>query len=169
MIKSLAVLVLLVVLGSLPDIAQAQPIENDSDKFVGMWKLESWQRTFSDGRTMADPRSVGYIVYTDTGHMCYLSMDPDRPKWSVWNDPTGEEAISAIMGIGAYCGRVEVDEEARVVTHIVEVEKVPNSVGLIRDRNYRFDGNNTLILSPVQSGLPEGVRLVELVWKRVTG
>jgi len=168
MIKDLPVLLLLLTLGSLSCTSQDQPLDTAADNFIGMWKLESWQRTFTDGLSLADPRSVGYIVYTDTGHMCYLSMDPDRPNWGVWNDPTGEEAISAIMGIGAYCSRVEVDDEAKVVTHIVEVEKVPNSVGLIRERNYRFEGNNTLILSPVQSGLPEGVHLVELVWKRVT-
>jgi hypothetical protein len=43
-----------------PALAQpVQYIETDADNFVGLWKLESWQRTFADGRIEADPRSVG--------------------------------------------------------------------------------------------------------------
>ena len=145
-----------------------QSSDEVATQFVGTWSLVSWVSELEDGTTRQDPRSVGYIMYSDTGHMCYLSMDPDRPEWGTWSDPTGSEARSAIMGIGAYCGRVEVDAGRGIVFHHVEVEKVPNNVGVTRRRHYEFLPPDRLALSVEdREDLPPEVVRVRLVWQRV--
>jgi len=139
-------------------------------QFVGTWRLVSWESELEDGTTRQDPRSVGYIMYSDTGHMCYLSMDPNRPKWGSWSDPSGPEARSAIMGIGAYCGRVEIDVEQSLVFHHVEIEKVPNNVGVTRRRHFEFLSPDLLALSVNdREDLPPEVVRVRLLWERVKG
>jgi hypothetical protein len=140
-----------------------------ASQFVGTWSLVSWETELEDGTTRQDPRSVGYIMYSDTGHMCYLSMDPERPDWGTWSDPTSSEARSAIMGIGAYCGGFEVDEEMGLVFHQVKVEKVPNNVGILRRRHYEFLPADRLALTVEdREDLPPEVVRVRLLWERVS-
>jgi hypothetical protein len=84
-------------------------------QLIGMWRLVSYRQRLADGTTRQSPLSVGYIIYTDVGRMCYVSMDPDRPKWNMGGKrdplgyvPTPAEASSGIAGLGAYCVAVEV-------------------------------------------------------------
>jgi len=152
----------------LPATASGQTPAGAAADFVGTWRLASWFLELEDGTTRADPRSVGYIMYSDTGHMCYLSMDPERPDWGTWSDPTPSEARNAIMGIGAYCGRAEIDTARQLVFHHVEVEKVPNNVGVVRRRHYEFLSRDRLALSVTdRDDLPAEVVSVRLVWERV--
>jgi hypothetical protein len=155
---------------AVPGEVAAQSSAEVAKQFVGTWRLSSWVVELEDGTTRPDQRSVGFIMYSDTGHMCYLSMDPNRPEWGVWSNPTGAEARSAIMGIGAYCGRVEIDAERSLVFHHVEVEKVPNNVGVTRRRHYEFLSPDRLALCVEdREDLPPEVVRVRLVWERVVG
>src|SRR5712692_1952399 len=95
--------------------AQSQDEAGSVKRFVGIWRLVSWQQRLADGTTRLSPLSVGYIIYTDTNRMCYVNMDPNRPKWNLGGKafalgytPTPEEATSGISGLGAYCATVEV-------------------------------------------------------------
>lgn len=113
------------------------------------------------------PRSVGYIVYTDTGHMCYVSMNPNRPRWKSEAAPTPEEALSAITGLGAYCATVEIHAKEGFVIHHVEVERTPNFVGRARKRWFTFEGPNRVSLRIDTPELTSPVVESILTWERV--
>ena len=152
---------------SLQTHAQSQEDVALAGEFVGMWRLVSWTLRLADGTTRPDPRSVGYIVYTDTGRVCYVNIDPNRPKWTSETAPTAEEAISGIMGLRAYCGRVEVHAGEGFVVHHIDVDPVPNAVGQDRKRWFRFEGRNRLVLRVDPPELVPPIVESTLVWERV--
>ena len=121
----------------------------------------------ADGTTRHDPKTVAYLIYSDAGRMCYVSMNPDRPKWKSETAPTAEEAISGITGLGAYCAAVEVHEKEGFVIHHVDVERVPNVVGRNRKRWFKFDGPDRLTLRVDSAELVAPVVESTLVWERV--
>ena len=81
--------------------------------------------------------------------------------------PTPSEALESITGFGAYCARVEIYAREGFVLHHVEVDRVPNSVGITRKRWFEFRGDNVLVLRPDSSELPSGRIGTSLVWHRV--
>jgi len=137
-------------------------------QFVGTWRLSSWTLRYADGTSRPDPKTVAYLIYSDVGRMCYVSMNPNRPKWNSEWTPTAEEAISGVTGLGAYCAAVEVHEKEGFVIHHVDVERAPNVVGRNRKRWFKFDGPNRLTLRVDSPELAPGVVESTLVWERVT-
>jgi hypothetical protein len=109
-------------------------------EFLGMWRLVSYVQRYADGTSRQDPRTAAYLTYTDTGHMCFVSMDPNRPRWQSPR-PTPSEALTAIEGFSAYCATVEVNLDERYVLHHVEIEETPNDVGITRKRFFKLEGN----------------------------
>jgi lipocalin-like protein len=134
--------------------------------FLGMWKLVSWEQRLADGTTRQAPNSVGYIVYTDVGRMCYVGMNPERPKWKS-STPTESEALSGIVGLGAYCAAVEVHANEGYVLHHVDIERVPNNVGKARKRWFTFDGPNRLSLKIDTPELIPPIVESTLTWERI--
>lgn len=134
-------------------------------QFLGMWRLVSWAKEYDDGTTKQDPRSESYIIYTESGHMCWVAMDPLRPELTA-KRTEAEEAI-AFRGLGAYCAAVEINLDDGYVVHHVELAKTPNAVGIRLKRWFVFDGPDRLHLrvEPTENEPP----LVEsrLVWERV--
>jgi len=134
-------------------------------QFLGMWRLASWTKEYDDGTTKQDPRSESYIIYTETGRMCWVAMDPRRPELTA--KPTEAEEAIAFRGLGAYCATVEINLDDGYVIHHVEIAKSPNAVGIERKRWFEFEGPDRLHLrvEPTENVLP----LVEsaLVWERV--
>ena len=154
--------------------AQSQDEAAIAKRFAGMWRLVSWPQRFADGTTRQSPLSVAYIIYTDTHRMCYVNMDPNRPKWNLGGrvsaigyTPTPEEAISGINGLGAYCATVEIHAKEGFVLHHVEIERVPNLVGMTRKRWFTFEGPNRVALrvDPPENNPP--VLESTLIWERV--
>src|SRR5262249_48641169 len=126
-------------------------------QFVGTWRLSSWTLRYANGTTRPDPKSVAYLIYSDVGRMCYVSMNPERAKWKSELAPTADEAISGITGLGAYCAAVEAHESEGFVIHHVDVERVPNVVGRNRKRWFKFDGPDRLSLRVDAAELAPGV------------
>jgi hypothetical protein len=149
------------------DSLGGQTPEEVARQFVGTWRLVSWEHRLADGTTVQDPRSVGYLIHSDTGHGCYVSMDPNRPDWATRRSPTPTEALESITGFGAYCAKVEIHASEGFVLHHVEVDRVPNSVGITRKRWFEFRGVDELVLSLEPSELPPHRVGTNLVWKRV--
>jgi hypothetical protein len=145
--------------------AQAQ--DDAARHFVGMWRLASWQQRLADGTTRRPANSVAYIIYTETGHMCYVAMNPNRPTWSSERAPTAEEALSGITGFGGYCARVDVHAKEGFVLHHVEIEKTPNIVGRTRKRWFTFEGPDRISLRVDRAELAPGVAESILTWERV--
>jgi len=149
--------------------AQPQDEASVSRQFVGMWRLVSWTQRLDDGTTMQNPLSVAYIVYTDTSHMCFVAMNPSRPKWKLEAAPTPEEIESGLGngGFYAYCATVEVHAKEGFVLHTVEIDKSPNRVGATRKRWFTFQGPNRIALRIDSS--ENNPRVVEstLIWERI--
>ena len=145
--------------------AQSTSGSNVQQQFIGIWRLVSWTQEYDDGTTRQEPRSESYLIYTDTGHMCWVAMDPLRPKWTA--DPTEADELAAFRGLGTYCATVEINADEGYVIHHVEIARSPNAVGIERKRWFEFDGPDRLNLrvEPTENVPP----LVEsaLVWERV--
>jgi hypothetical protein len=165
----LLVVVGVLVFGSTPFETHARSQDNVANQLVGMWRLVSWTQRLADGTTRQYP-SVSYIIYTDTGHMCYVLMNPNRPKWKSGTAPTPDEAVSGMGSnteFGAYCSSVEVHAKEGFVLHHVEIERVPNNVGTTRKRWFAFEGRNRMSLRIDPPELPSGVVENTLMWERV--
>ena len=142
--------------------ASAQGI--DPKALVGAWRLVSWETTQADGTVRKSPMSVGSLIYSDSGRMCGVLMDPTRKTPS--RPPTDEEIRAAYNGIVAYCGTYEVDAKAGFVIHHVDLEKSPANVGINRKRWFALEGNR-LSLKIDAAELPATQKESRLVWERV--
>ena len=163
--------VLLLLFGSISIETQAQSAEDIEmgKRFVGMWRLASRPERLTDGRARQNPVSAAYIIYADTHpmRMCYVAMDPSRPKWKSEYSPTESEAMSAMAGSGSYCSTVEVHARERYVIHHVEIDSVPNAVRRDRKRWFTFDGPDRLSLRVDSNDLRPGIAESTLIWERV--
>jgi len=162
--RTVSILALGAILNTAP---HAQSVDAMAKQFVSMWRLVSRTQRLADGTTRQHPISVGYIIYTDTGHMCYVAMNPSRPKWKSETAPTSEEALSGITGLGAYCATVEIHAKEGFVVHQVEIERSPNRVGLARKRWFTFQGPNRVALRIDTPELNPPVVEDTLIWERV--
>jgi len=165
--RKMVVLSMLLAFGLLNGTSYAQSQGDIAKQFVGMWRLVSWPQRLADGTTRQSPLSVAYIIYTDTGHMCYVSMDPNRPRWTSAAAPTPDEALSGMKGLGAYCATVEIHPKEGFVIHHVEIEKTPNLVGMARKRWFTFQGPNRVSLRIDTPELTPPLVESTLIWERV--
>jgi hypothetical protein len=139
-------------------------------QFVGTWRLVSQTRTVADGTSTAFNNS-GFLIYTDTGHMCAVLTPRDRPKWNIerpnaWTTNPAE-ALSAVTGSDGYCSQVEVNAKEGYALHHVEVSLRPNLIGATRKRSFEFDGPNRVVLRIDSSELTPPTVENKLVWERV--
>jgi hypothetical protein len=65
-----------------------------------------------------------------------------------------------LTGFSAYCGRFEVDESSRTVTHRVEACLIPSWVGSAQHRQFEFADNQLILTSAKQESVGR------LVWQR---
>ena len=165
LIRNSLLILMLTVAASNPATPQSASQPASEQQFVGMWRLVSWTKEYDDGTIRQDPRSKSYIIYTKTGRMCWVAMDPGRPNLTA--KPNEAEEAIAFRGLGAYCATVEINLDDGYVIHHVEIAKSPNAVGIERKRWFEFDGPDRLHLrvEPTENVPP----LVEsaLVWERV--
>lgn len=136
---------------------------------TGTWRFVSSTQTLADGSARPDPQTgkkgVGYLIYSESGRMCVVVGNPDRPRWASVQRPTESELRSGYEGLVAYAGTFEVNEADQSVVHHLEVDRVPNLTGVERKRFCTFSGNR-LTLRPAPP-LPTGVKDWAIVWERV--
>ncbi len=155
------------VLGSFSSTSHAQSEDPIAKQFVGMWRLASRTQRLADGTVRQHPQSVAYLIYTDTGYVCYVAMNPNRPRWKSETAPTPEELLSAIKGLGAYCATVEINAKEEFVIHHIEIEGNPNMVGRARKRWFTFQGPNRVALRIDTPELNPPIVEDMLIWDRV--
>ena len=107
------------------------------------------------------------MMYSETGRMCAVLANPDRPRWKSVAAPAEAELRAAFDGLVAYCGTYEVNEAEGYVVHHIELDRVPNLAGTDRKRYYTLSGSR-LVLRPAPP-LPAGVKEWTVEWERVTG
>src|SRR5262249_50077362 len=99
---------LLLVLIQLSGQSRAQSTGDVARQLAGMWRLVSNPTRLADGTTRQGS-NIGYAFFDATGsHMCFLTMNPDRPAWKSEIAPTPEEGLTALKGINAYCATLEI-------------------------------------------------------------
>ena len=163
------VLAVLILGGSLSQSA-GQNRTRVAPQLVGTWRLVSASQRLIDGTVRPDPqtgpRGTGYIMYSETGRMCAVLADPDRPKWVSDAAPSDAEVRSAFDRMVAYCGTYEVNNVQGYVVHHIEMDRVPSLAGTDRKRYFVLSGNH-LVLRPTPP-LPAGVQEWTVEWERVT-
>ena len=146
---------------------QSQP--SLRNQLVGTWRFVSSTQRLADGTTRPDPQTgpkgLGYLIYTQSGQVCVVVGNSERPRWQSPHAPTDGEVRSAFEGLTAYAGTFQVDETERSVVHHIEIDRVPNSMGAERKRFCSLTGSRlTLRAAPP---LPAGVQEWTIVWERV--
>ena len=138
-----------------------------SEKFIGTWKLVSYENRSADQVTYpfgVDP--VGYIMYNRDGFMAVAIMASKRRRFSS-PDPMSipaEEMVAAASAYISYCGKYEVTEDK--VVHLVEVSLIPNWVGEKLERFYKFEEDKLMLTTaPMIFGGKQQIGV--LTWKRV--
>jgi Lipocalin-like domain len=167
MMNRIIALSIVFVFGPLDSTSFARSQADIAKRLVGMWRQVSRAQRFADGTTRQAALSVAYIIYTDTGHMCYVAMDPNRPRWKSETAPTPEEALAAFPGSYGYCATVEIHAKEGFVVHNVEIDTIPNAVGRDRKRWFTFQGPNRVSLRMDTPELTSPVVEDTLIWERV--
>jgi len=166
--KKTVVWSVLLVLGQLNSTSRGQSQDDIARQFAGMWRLVSNPQRLADGTTRQGSNSVAYAFFdANAGHMCFLSMNPDRPRWKSETAPTPEEGLSAIKGFGAYCATVEIHAKEGFIVRHYEIDQNPNAVGKVTRRWYTFQGTNRMSLRIDAPELNPPVVENTLIWERV--
>lgn len=138
-------------------------------QLVGTWRLVSATQQLADGTVRPDPQTgpkgVGYLIYTDTGHVCVVVGNPERSRWASVQTPTDKDLRNAFDGLVAYAGTFEVNEAEHYVVHHIEVDRVPNATGTDRKRFCSFSGNHLVLRAAPP--LPANVKEWTIIWERV--
>jgi len=140
-------------------------------KFIGTWKLKSFETKLSNGGIVLYPNGknpIGYIMYSEDGYMSVLITDKDRrnfdgnasPSKDFWKTVDDYKKAEAYETLLSYCGKYEVKNENLIVHHI-KASSLPNWVGTSQERIYKFSAN-TLTLSATTAN-SEAV----LVWEHI--
>ena len=155
--------------GPLNNTSRAQSQEAIAKQFAGMWRLVSNPQRLADGTTRQGANSAAYVFFdAHAHHMCFISMNPNRPRWNSETAPTPEEGLSAIRGFGAYCATVEIHPKEGFIVRQYEINQNPNAVGRTTKRWYTFQGTNRMSLRVDTAELNLPVVENDLIWERVT-
>ena len=156
------------IVGQINSTAGAQSPDDLAKQFAGMWRLVSNPQRLADGTTRENSNGVAYAFFdANAGHMCYLTMNPDRPVWKADTRPTADEALSAIKGYGAYCATIEIHAKEGLMVRRYEINLTPNAVGKTTRRWYTFQGTNRLSLRVDAAELNAPVVETTFIWERV--
>ena len=154
------------------------------DKFVGTWKLASWNHIVDGIETpYLGLGATGLLIYTGDGHMSAqvmgagrqaTGMAPEQVRRVVmnlhrsWTSRGVLKALRAIVNYWkgslsyvAYAGRYEIDGDE--VVHHVDLGLIPDWCGADQRRRFRFEANDRLVLmvDPIEGGTEH-----ILVWER---
>jgi len=159
---------LLLLLTQLSGQSRAQSTDDVARQLAGMWRLVSNPTQLADGTTRQGS-NIGYAFFDASGrHMCYLTMNPDRPSWKSETAPTPEEGLTALRGINAYCATLEIHPKEGFMDRRYDINQNPNAVGRATRRWYSFQGPDRLTLRVDAAELRQPVVETLFVWERVT-
>ncbi len=154
------------------EVDRPQPsADADSSPLLGVWELESYTVTNSEGITRFPYGQglFGQLIYTEDGRMSAQMMRSDFDL-SSYSEMDGETAVREIglTAFFAYWGTYSVDEEAGTVTHHLIGSLYSDWVGVDQLRNFRFENEDALVIWAQLPGVSDPGDLYELVWKRAS-
>ena len=166
--KKTVVFTIFLILGALSSTSHAQSQTDIAKQLAGMWRLVSNPQRLADGTTRQGTNTIGYAFFdAKATHMCFLSMNPNRPQWKSENAPTPEEGLSAIRGLGSYCATIELHPKEGFMLRHYDINQTPNAVGRATKRWFTFDGKDRMTLRVDPSELNPPVTETLFVWERV--
>jgi len=166
--KQVRAWITLALLGQSYTVLQAQAASDVAKQFAGMWRLASNPQRLADGTSRQGSNSVAYAFFdANASHMCFVSMNPNRPLWKSQSAPTAEEGLSALKGFGAYCSTIEIHPKEGFIVRNYEINQTPNAVGKMTKRWYKFEGANRMTLQIDAAELTLPVVENILIWERV--
>ncbi len=126
---------------------------SEANRFVGTWKLVSWEVTQPDGTIhyAYSKGVVGYLTYTADGYMSAEIMNPNRRQ----SDPSfplelaigqtlpDADRARAYSTYVSYCGTYTV--QGNTVTHHVKAALIPSWTGSEQPRGFTFDDGSLII------------------------
>jgi hypothetical protein len=138
--------------------------------FTGAWKLISSEMRSSSGEVQypLGEDCAGRLIVDSAGNFTAQLMRPDRPEFASGDVVRGtdEEIRTAYQGFVAFWAKIEVDEEKKEMTYVVEGSLFPNWIGHRNLRYYEFEGNRLTLRTPAFLMAEQEVTGV-LVWERV--
>jgi hypothetical protein len=152
--------------------SQAQSTDAVARQLSGIWRLVSNPQRLADGTTRQGANGVTNIGYAffdaAASHMCFLSMNPNRPTWKSEGAPTPEEGLTALRGINAYCSTLKIHAKEGFMDRRYIINQNPNIVGKATRRWYSFQGPDRLTLRVDAAELTKPVVETLFIWERVT-
>ena len=137
-------------------VQQKLAAESISSQLVGVWTLLTYTE---EKKGCADthpfgPKPVGFLLYTPDGFVSAQLMKPGRPAFRShdWHQGTPEEYVESGSGYIAYCGRYQVDEANRTVTHIPSIALLPNLIDGGQLRAISLNGNRLTLRTSSPAG-----------------
>jgi hypothetical protein len=144
-------------------------------RFAGAWRLVSIEGN-PPGRTNVYNRPTGMIMYDPSGRMCVnIVLKADRKPFAPFTKglltATSEEKAAAFDTYAAYFGTFTIDAKAGTVTHHLEDNLVPGRSGTDNVRWFEFQGEDRLLLIPIEDGkggvLTRKDASYKLLWERI--
>ncbi len=140
----------------------------EREKLVGTYQLVGREVKDADGtwRPTSNFNSTGYITYSDTGYMGVHVMPNDRIPFA-GDQPTAEEARTALQGYTAYYGpfSTDEDEDGKFVVHH-RVGQINPGGEVDAKRFYDFEGDR-LILTPAAADGSKTQATRNVLWERL--
>jgi hypothetical protein len=150
-------------------VGRKTTVKMDKEKFIGTWKLVSFDIQHQDGQRTypLGKDAAGIIMYDANGQMSVQIMRPDRPQFAADEQLRGTpvEIKSAFEGFISYYGLYEINQEEGTVTHHVKGCLFPNWVGKAQKRFFEFSGNRLILSTPPVLWDGQQVTGV-LIWER---
>lgn len=107
----------------------------------GTWRLVRWYNEAADGTVTEPlgPNPVGFISYTEDGHIFAHLADPNRAAFADNDMASGApgEYEAAMKSYVSYAGTYEIDGD--VVVHHVTLASFPNWTGTDQKRRIHFE------------------------------
>ncbi len=142
--------------------------DSERARVVGTYQIVGRRTKDADGNWQAVEgfNSVGYITYSDTGHMGVNVMPKGRTPFAD-TQPTPEEAQTALQGYSAYYGPFSTheDEDGKYLVHH-RLATINPSGELDAKRYYHFEGDR-LILTPAAGDGSKTQATRQVVWQRL--
>jgi hypothetical protein len=165
----------LLILFCLASTSAAPHPDELSKKFVGAWRLVSIEGNPS-GRTNVYDRPTGLLMYDPSGRISVqIVVRADRKPFAPFSkgllSATAEEKAAAFDSYAAYFGTYTFDAKAGTVTHHLEDNLVPGRRGTDNVRWFEFQGDDRLLLIPIEDGkggvLARKDASYKLFWERI--
>jgi len=140
-----------------------------ANDLIGIWTLLSCYGESASGKTKYPygKDAIGRLTYHREGYMSAFLQRPGRRKFA--GDPgqgTMDEIKEAFEGFHAYCGTYTLDAGAGIVTHHVEIARLPDYEGSDQVRYITLkDDVLSLRTAPRMEGGEEWVFYLE--WKKL--